>query len=371
MLNQLRDRRRDRRRSGFSLLELMVTMGLATVLIGTGAGVYIKMGRRSAATQAIASVGQLVMRAKNASNRFPATLVADPEEGLLHAYTDEILQELHFEERASDSGPWVPMGIDGRTCEPQSAKFVADSGRVGGGLQVMGGSIDCGKFAAYDVSEGLNAEVWIRPTSDPKCDIVSKGQTFHVKLESTSGRSSRLVVRVQVQDASGIQEKLTRTVQIPPVRVGEWVGIRVSYDRMHLVTATSDGHGFVTRDSFKDDKQRRLAVDPDANLVIAAGLTGFVDDVRIGGVRSGEPLRLPAGVGFHGKNTPIRFDGGRLDPAVHSGPATIAIAFDGTVSTFDIGQGGQILAVRQTDVAATPVDAAKPVKAPTAPVKKE
>jgi type II secretory pathway pseudopilin PulG len=354
-------------RAGFSMLELMVTMGLATLLIGAGAGVYIKMGRRSAASQAINSIGQLVIRAKTASNRFPAVLSADAQAQQLHAYTDEVLQELHFEERPATENPWVPMGIEGRECKVQNARVEADSGRVGGGLHVTGGSVDCGTYAAYDVIEGINAEVWVRPTEPPKCDLVSRGRAFQVRLDTVGARYSRITVRIQVQDAAGAQESVKREVQIPPVRLNEWFGVRVSYDRTQLVTATSDGHGFVVRDAWKESRQ--LAREPEAALLVGAGLHGFLDDVRIGGVRSAEPLQLPAGVTFAGQNAPIHFAGGRLDPAYHTGPATISIAYEGVVNTFEIGPGGHILAVRQSDV--PPAAPAPAEKAQPEPAKKE
>jgi hypothetical protein len=336
----------------------MVTMGMATLLIGLGAGVYVKMGRRSAATQAIGSVNQLVVRAKNASSKMPAMIVPDPVEGVIHAYAEEIVQELHFESRATDSGDYVPLGIEGRDCTPMGATVEADRGRIGGGLRVDGGSLNCGTFAAYDVDDGINAEVWIRPTQQPRCDIVSKGRTFLVRLEGSAGRSARIVVRLQVQDEAGSQDRVERNVEIPPVRLNDWLGIRVSYDRNEILTETSDGHGFVVRDRWKDEK-RRLAVDPDQPLVVAAGLQGWIDDVRIGGVRSAEPLRLPPGVVLWGKNPPIRFVNGRLDPETPLGAAKLSLNHDGTISTFEIGPNGTVLAVRQTEAptAAAPAEA--------------
>lgn len=357
---------RTRRRAGFSLLELMVTMGLATMLIGVGAGVYVKMGRRSAAVQAMASVNQLVVRAKNASSKFPATIVADAEEGLLHAYTEEVVQELHFEPRPTESGDYVPLGIEGRDCTVAGGEVQRDQGRVGAGLRLDGGSVSCGSFAAYDVDQGINAEVWIRPSAQPRCDLVTKGRTFQLRIEGAANRNARVIVRLKVQDPGGIQDDVVRTVDVPAVRLNEWIGIRASYDRNELVTSTSEGYGFVVRDRWKES--RALAVDRDAPLVVGAGLSGWIDDVRVGGVRSAEPIRLPPGVALAGQNPPVRFVDGRLDPAVHSGPAFLSLRHDGTTSTFEIGQNGTILAVRQTDAPA-PADAGQPPKRDEAPKK--
>lgn len=342
-----------RRRAGFSLLELMVTMGLAAMLLGMGAGVYVKMGRQSAATQAMRSVSLLVTQARKSSARYPATLVSDPTDNTIKAYTDEVVQELHFESRPTENGDYVPLGIEGRECTIAGGEVKADTGRVGGGLRLDAGSVNCGTFAAYDLEQGMNAEVWVKPSQAPKCDLVSKGRAFTVRLTSDGARTGQIQVRIQVQDPSGTQEPVTRSISIPPVRLNEWLGVRVSYDRTAIVTSTSDGHGFVVRDAWKEG--RRLATEPDQPLVIASGLQGWLDDVRIGGIRAAQPLQLPAGVELAGTNPPIRFVDGRLDPTVHSGPARLSIAYQGRISTFEIGQSGAVLRVVETDsVPATP-----------------
>ncbi|MCE9634155.1 MAG: prepilin-type N-terminal cleavage/methylation domain-containing protein [Planctomycetes bacterium] len=349
--------------SGFSLLELMVTMGLATLLLAMGAGVYVKMGRRTAAVQAMASVNQLVTQARNASTRFPATIVADAKEMEIRAYTDEVVQELHFETRITENGDYVPQGIEGRDCSFVGSHVEPTAGRLGGALKVEGGSVTCGTFAAYDVDQGINAEVWIKPVSAPKCDLVTKGRTFKVKLDSFPNRSARVTVTIQLQDDAGAQDAVSRTVDLPAVRLNEWLGFRISYDRSELVTSTNDGgYGWVSRDRWKES--RRLAVDPDAPLVIAAGLQGWLDDVRIGGIRAAEPLRLPAGVELVGLNPPIRFVDGRLDPAVHSGPARLAINSEGKTSVFEIGQSGAVLSIHDGEAVTTPNLGPKPVPVP-------
>lgn len=346
--------RRVRRRAGFSLLELMVTMGLATLLISMGAGVYVKMGRRSAATQAIGSVNGLLVRAKNASTRFPATVAADANEGLVHAYTDEVVQELHFEPRRIDGGgEYTPLGIQGRECVLRGgATLDADQGRVGAGLRMDGGALDCGNYAAYDMDQGLNVEMWIRPSDTPRGELITRGQTLRIRLDAVANRSARLGVRLQVQDPSGSQEGVEQIAEVPTVRIQEWLGIRVSYDRTELVISTNDGYGFVVRSRFKET--RRLAVDRDASLVVANGFRGWIDDVRVGGIRSAEPLRLPIGVTLTADNPPIRFVDGRLDPAVHSGPARMSFVSAGKISTFVVGTDGNLLTVEQTDAPPEP-----------------
>jgi hypothetical protein len=218
---------------------------------------------------------------------------------------------------------------------------------MGGGMRLDGGSINCGTFAAYDVDQGINAEVWVRPSQPPRCEVVSKGKCFIVRLESVGNRPAKVSARLLLQDQAGSQEPVTRSVDVPTARLNEWLGIRVSYDRNQLVIETNDGYGWTVRDRYPE--ARKLALETDAPLVIASGLQGWVDDVRIGGVMSGEPIRLPAGVEFAGQNAPIRFQGGRLDPTVHSGAARLSLKYAQTVSTFEIGPSGNVLSISESE----------------------
>lgn len=338
---------------GFTVIELMVTMAIASALLALGAGMFLRMGRRTAVTQAITDVNLLVTKARNASSRYPAELVADPKENTLSAKIDEVLQELHFEARPIDGGEIVPMGIEGRDCTIVGGDVVADGGRVGGGARLNGGGISCGNFAAYDVDQGVSAEAWIRPATPPKCDVVSKGRTFQVRLETIGSAASRVVVKVLLQDPlSGAQEAIERSVAIPLVRVGEWIGVRASYDGREIVVATDDGYGPIVRDRYPET--RRLAVDAEAELRFGSGLDGWIDDCRFGGVRASDPVRLPEGMSVVSEKR-IRFLDGRLDASVHPGSEKLAIRSGTSVTTFDIGPNGTILGVKVEDAPAAPV----------------
>lgn len=361
---------------GFSLLELMVTMGLASLLIGVGAGVYVKMGRRSAAMQAINSVGLLLKRAQNASTQAPATITAAPESGLLHAYTDVVLQELRFEPRPAGPGetaPTTPMGIQGRECQVTGGKLEPTGGNAGGCLRLDGGEVACGNYAAYDVDQGINVEMWVRPERPGTITLFSKGQALRATLRVAPAGPGDVRVAFYVQDKSGQQHKVEQDATIPQVRLNEWTGFRVSYvaggeeaeapkpapgaegpaapsaaANGDLTIATSEGWGFVVRKRWTQER-RPLARDPDEPLVLGSGLHGWIDDVRIGGIRSSEPLQLPVGVTFYKTNPPIRFVDGHLDPEMHRGPARLSIASEGRVHTFEIAQSGNLLAVHVAD----------------------
>jgi hypothetical protein len=309
-------------------------------------------------------VNQLVVSARNSSNRAPATIVPDPKEGKLHAYTDEVLQELHFDPRTLDDGKkYTPMGVNGLDCQVLAGEVDERAGRAGGALRLRGGSIDCGNYSTYDVDQGFSAEVWIKPEGNPKCDLVARGP-LSVTLMGRAGGAS-IVVKYARKHPNGIEESTSETVNVPPVRPLEWYGVRVVLDRRELVVSTNDGGGFVVRKKTVFDKDedaaKTLVVDRQANLVVASGFTGWVDDVRIGGIRSADPLEAPQGVEIL-PGRAIRFVDGRLDPAIHTGEEKIAIRASGTIYEYVLGTNGAL--VRIDEKAPPEPPAEDPAKAP-------
>lgn len=358
-------RRSFRADGGFTLMELMVTMAIAATLMGMGAGLFLSMGKRTASDNALASVSGMILNVKNASSHFPAMIVVDPAAGTVQAMAQEVRQELHFDPRTFEgqSAPIYEMGIEGRDCKEMGNTFDATGGRVGGGLRLGGGKIDCGAFAAYDVTDGLTAELWMKPDSAGSADLMSKGDALRVRLEA----GSRISASIQVQDEHGA-EKVALSAAIPAVRPGQWLGVRVAYDRTALTIATDSGFGWVVRG--RKDELRRLAPAPDTSLTVG-GFSGMLDDFRFAGVHSTEPVKMPQGVKLvTNGNKPqiIHFLGGRLDPAVHLSEARIAIETGGRRTTLVIAPNGA-LSVAYTDAA---VEAPKiGPDQPTGPAKKE
>jgi prepilin-type N-terminal cleavage/methylation domain-containing protein len=352
-----------RRDGGFTLMELMVTMAISATLMGMGAGLFLSMGKRTASDNALASISSAIMNVKNASSRFPAMLVVDPAAGTVQAMAQEVRQELHFDPRLMEGQqtPVVEAGIEGRDCNLMGNTIDPNGGRVGGGLRLGGGKIDCGAYAAYDVTDGLTVELWMKPDSAGSADLITKGDALKVRLEA----GSRISASIQVQDEHGA-EKVTFSAAIPMVRANQWMGVRIAYDRTALTISTDNGFGWVVRG--RKEEGRRLAPARDASLMVG-GYSGMIDDFRFAGVHSTDPVVMPQGVKLVGtKPQTIHFVGGRLDPANHMGPARVALETAGRRTTLEIAQNGA-LSVAYTDAA---VEAPKTgPEQPTGPAKKE
>jgi prepilin-type N-terminal cleavage/methylation domain-containing protein len=359
----------NRRARGYTLLELMVTMGIAASLMGVGVGAFLSMGKRSASENALASIQSTIVGVRNSSSRFPAMLVVDPKggsngSGSVQGLAQEVRQELHFDPRAVEgkATPDYANGIEGLTCDFMGNTPVPTGGRVGGALQLSGGKIDCGTYAPYDVTDGLTVELWMKPTEPVAgAELVAKGEAMKIRLEGANRITASVTVKAEHGD-----EKVSVTAVIPPVRPNQWTGVRLSYDRTRVVISTNVGLGFVERGS--KDESRRLVTAPDASLVIG-GFIGLLDDVRMAGVHSTEPVSMPQGVKLVGeKPLVVHFRDGRLDPASHMGSQRIAMEYAGRRTTLEIAING-MLSVAYSEAAqeAAPSSTEKP----TGPGKKE
>ena len=349
---------------GFTLMELMVTMAIAASLMGLGAKLFTSMGKRTAAQNALAAVSSLVVNVRNASSRFPAMLVVDPEAGSVQAMAQEVRQELHFDPRSFEgvAEPQVANGIEGRDCDFLGMTVEPTSGRVGGALRLIGGSVNCGSYTAYDVTDGISVELYIKPDGFDAADLVSKGDALRVQLQP----GGRLTATIGVNDDHGV-EKVSVAGAVSGWRRGQWLGIRVSYDRTRLTLETDSGFGWVERG--KKDEARRLTVSADASLTVG-GFSGLLDDFRLAGVHSTEPVLMPQGVKLVGtKSYVIHFTGGRLDPAVHLGVERVGIEWTGRRTTLEIAANGMLsVSYLDLDPAAAEAPDADP-KVPALPKK--
>ena len=361
-------RLRRRRESGYTLLELMVTMAIAASIMAVGIGAFLSMGRRSAAENALASLQSMIVGVRNSSSKYPAMLVVDPkdgtEPGTIQGLVQEVRQELHFDPRAVEgqSEPVWPDGIEGRTCDMMGNAKEPMSGRVGGALRLAGGKVDCGTYAPYDVTDGLTVEVWLKPT-DPlgAVDLVSKGDALRIRLEG----ANRVTASVNVQAEHG-GEKVAVSATVPPITLNRWTGVRLSYDRTRLSIATDVGLGFVERGA--KDETRRLVPSRDAALAVG-GFTGLLDDFRFAGTHSTEPVPMPQGVKLVGKKPlVVHFRDGRLDPASHLGAQRVALEYAGRRTTLEIAINGMLsVAYSEAEQEAPASNADKPA----GPAKKE
>jgi prepilin-type N-terminal cleavage/methylation domain-containing protein len=344
-------RTRERRDQGFTLMELMVVMVIAASLMGLGAGLFTSMGKRTATEAALSNLQSLIVNVRNASSRFPSMIAVDPDLGEVQGLAQEVRQELHFDPRptneATNASAPVARGIEGRDCDFGGATVDATAGRVGGGLKLGGQRVNCNSYPAYDVTDGVTVEFWMKPDASFAGDVVTKGDAIKVRVES----GGRIAATVGVKADHGV-DRVASSAQIPAVRPGQWLGVKVTYDRSALVLYTDNGFGWVPRGLPKLET-RKMVVSNEPLTV--GGFSGILDDFQFAGVHSTEPLVVPPTVKILGKKPyePIHFVGGRLDPAVHLVPRSISLESQGRRTTLEIALNGT-LSVSYADVATAP-----------------
>lgn len=327
------------RSAGYTLMELLVTLTLAAVLLSFGAGAFLSLGKRTAYQQAMADSAGLVNKVRNASVRFPAAIVTEPENRVLYGRTEQVLQELHFEPRPGE-GDEVTFanGINGLEVDASLGTLEERGGRVGGGLRVNGSAVDCGDYPAYDVLDGISLEIWVRPERLTPCTLIDKGNAFSVRF-IPSRSSARVEARIGVDD-KGMRDETAVTADIPVVAENEWVGIYVAYDRKTLTVSTDHGFGPVERNSVPES--RPLRPDTDAVLRVGADVIGVIDDFRFGGVTVEDPITMPKEVELDGPGRTIHFRGGKLDGRQHPGVEQIRLRSGPQITVLEIGQSGTV-----------------------------
>jgi len=339
---------------GYTLMELMVSLTLAAVLMGFGAGAVLSLGKKTVYGQALADAAGLINKARNGSIRHPAALVADKavvtDDGRtieqLYGRTEQVLQELHFEPRdGGDDGPTFASGINGLDVDATLGILEPRGGRVGGGLRLNGSGIDARAYPPYDVMDGMYLEIWVKPDRLGSSTLIDKGGAFSVRLNA-SNSAGRVEARIGVND-NGIRDERAVSVAIPGLLANEWVGIFVSYDRKALVVSTDHGYGPVERG--RADESRPLKPDVDANLMIGMDFIGTIDDFRFGGVTVEDPITLQQGVAIDGPAKTIHFRGGKLDSRIHPGVETLRLSFQGKVTVLEIGPSGTVQRIYEDD----------------------
>jgi hypothetical protein len=326
---------------GYTIMELLITMALAAALLGLGAGAFMTMGKTTAYREILRSSASLVSKARNASSRMPAAVVLDADARMIYGRTEQTLQELHFEPRPSDDEEG-----GGLTVDYLGGQLTPDGGRVGGGMQLAGGGINCKDYPAYDVTDGLSLELWVQPERLGSGYLVSKGDAFSIRLVASTRGESQLQVKIGLTD-KGMGEELAGSVSIPDLRAGEWFGVLLTYDLTEAVLSTDHGYGPIVRARWPET--RKLKPDHDADLMVGGDVIGVVDDFRFSGVHVEEPLRLPDGVEIDGPGRTIHFRAGKLDSRMHTGIEQVRLRQGAMVTVLEIGQSGTVQDVYHPD----------------------
>lgn len=308
---------------GFTLLELLLVMGLIGVVFGIGIGMFSSLDLES---RTIASEVQSVLRSANnwaAARSGPACVRIDPVRGALRAEGLETIGTWHFE-----SLPVVgAFGLGGSTvgCELDQDGFLGRAIDLGGrGASV---EIDVDDDAAFDLTNGFAIECALRPYSSGAGRVIAIGSACG--LDATGdGRLRGWLVALRTDEA-GTQKQTGRVlVESEPgtLPLGTWSRVALRYDRRRfeiLVEGVGVASVVETAPVWKVEGPLVLS-DP------RRPFGGSLDSLVVSATASDDEVLLPAGVTFaEGTPSEIAFAaGGGLDRERHPAPIELALVFD-------------------------------------------
>jgi prepilin-type N-terminal cleavage/methylation domain-containing protein len=327
-------------RRGFTLIELIMVMGLVAVLLGTGVGMLssLNLGRRAA----VGLVQNVIRSARNSAvaRSAPARVRIDTAENTILAQGTQVIGTWHFESDAISGG----LGLDGVS----AGAAIIEDGYIGRAVSFAGArkgavvEIRIQDDPGFDLREGFTLDCALR------LDAPDGGRALNVGgvlgLETNSRGQLRAWMKPAVLDKSG-EESAGGFLAIDApgdlLRIGSWVRVRVDYDRRVFRL-------FVDGIEVARDDEESPVWHIEGPLVLGdprASFAGSIDNLVISAVVDSELAQLPKGVTFH-EDAPKRISfapQGFLDREVHSAPVAFHLDYDdGTQVLVRVGLYGTV-----------------------------
>jgi hypothetical protein len=333
------------RRSAFTLLELLLVMGLLGLFMGVGVGVLSSMnlGERAA----LGLVQNVVRSARNSAlaRGAPARVRIDPTTGTISAEALEVIGTWHFEE----TGDQVrgAFDLDG-AC---TGAVHVDDGFIGKALALPSGarvyaSVPVHLDPSYDIEQGFRIECVVRLEKGGGGRVLRLGET--VGIDVSDGGALKAWFVPKLLDTNGKYVKgglIAANAPTGSVVPGRWTRVAIEYDRRRFTIAL-DGLAIEPEDGFVEEVAPVWIVD--SALVfgeLQSSFVGALDCVTISAVVASETIELPGLVRFDPASpATIRFDaGGNLDREVHKDPPQLRLIYeDGRAAAVRVGMYGTV-----------------------------
>ena len=336
----------DRRRpnhSGFTLLELLLVMGLLGIILGIGLGTFASFdpGRRAAR----GLVANALRQARNEAiaNRAPSRVMFHPETRTVTSEGTVVAGTWRFETPKLEGA----RGING-LAQGFPGTMLTEDGFVGQALDLDLGErgcrviIDLSSEPLFQLRRGFRLSCALRPKVLEASTVIDLGGVL--LLETVADGSIRFSVVTRRVDELGRSfpgEKVVVKTAAGAVEAGRWSQVEVRYDGSWL-SALSDGVQVAIR------QETRELWDIEKPLVIGgarSGYNGQIDDLVVVVSKEGEDFVLPSSVEFERKDPfDVSFDeGGGLDATAHARPVEVAMRFeDGTRESLTVQMYGTV-----------------------------
>lgn len=328
---------------GFTLVELLLVMGILGVVLGTGLGALASLnpGERTA----LSTVKNALRAANNSAiaRSGPARVRIDREAGTLVAESQVVVGTWRFEDLNLEGAfglNGVAVGMDEPPLDDAGYQgHCLDLARAPRTARVL---FPVHEDPAFDLSAGFAIEVSVRPSDLAAATLLDIGGVLLVELGPRAELAATFVAAAVTETGERVRgSRISLRTGSGALRLGSWNRLEVRYDRRFLVIAV-DGVELARRPESANvwELQRGLTLGGGT-----APFPGKVDDLVISAVAASTELTLPDGVQF-GRGTPVQVQfapGGGLDPIHHSGALLVPLEFaDGRVETLRIGRYGTI-----------------------------
>ncbi len=313
------------RNAGFTLIELIVVMGLMAMLFGIGVGMLTALnpGKRAA----LGLVQNMLRSARNnaVARSAPARVRIDPSSGEIVAAGMDVLGTWQFE----------TLGLEGSSGDDGVCMggVLIDDGFLGKALSFQGapagahGEVALQENPTFDLREGFMLECALKLENSDGGRALDIGLV--AGLECRANGSLRAWFRPAVTSASGVVSGggIVAVDSAPGVwRTGSWMRVEVTYDR-RLLRLSLDGVEIARAQA--DDPVWKLQ----APLVIGdprMAFPGAIDALSIYAVVDSAKAVLPRTVSF-APDVPreIVFSAdGALDRELFSAPLSIGLEYE-------------------------------------------
>ncbi|MFO8006938.1 MAG: LamG-like jellyroll fold domain-containing protein, partial [Candidatus Brocadiia bacterium] len=149
--------------SAFTLIEMLVVMGIFAIMAALAAASWVSMTRRASREGAAERVMDVLRQARlsAADTGRGAVVRIDPDRNLLYGLSSRIRGAWHFDEVEGNTTPGA-RSMDGTYYNPPDSPV---QGAVGLCLDFDGSStfVDCGRFPVYDQTDGIRLEAYVSP----------------------------------------------------------------------------------------------------------------------------------------------------------------------------------------------------------------
>ena len=370
-----RDATACRRQDAFTLLELLVVMGIMGVMVGITAASYVGVTRRASREGARENVMDILRQARVSAvdTGRGAVVRIDPAANGLYGIATDVIGAWHFEEMAAVAtlpAPYTSMTSGARRYDSAVGSGVSRApGKLGLGFHFDGSAnatVDCtldatGNFhdvPVWNQTTGIRLEAWANP--DPagigSMHIISKivmppnPRGYFVGLDHNADGTVTFEAGFAVNGATGgFGNDMVYLQSVPHYGAGQWHSVAAEFDGFQARLYVD---GAIAASNFRDGTDgfggtvgngAALASWPPSSLMIPARgnhlyigrgtapsgdvyFLGDIDEPRVLSIAGGNPVTLPQMVPMLTSNAAVYYDAqGFLNLAYHTQPVYIAV----------------------------------------------